>query len=210
MRGTVRRTLAAVAAAALTATGLVAAGAGAASAQPRAATTVATHHSTSGHSTTQHPSRAMTGYTQVVVAPPVYQLVAGAGITPAPIGGAKAFAYKDTLAARFPITGYALSGLSIKHSGGISLTAGAATISLSDFSIDLARGKVSGVVNGSIGSVGRVDLFTIAGTNRLDLGLVRLKLTDTAAGALDSTFGVDAFSAGDTFGYATPRPFSRF
>lgn len=183
-----RRALIAVAMAVVTAVGLV--GAGATTAQAKSSTKV--------------------GYTQVVVDPGVYALVAGAGIAPAPIGGAKAFAYKDTLAARFPITGYALSNIRIKHSGGISLTAGAATISLSNFNIDLARTAVSGEVAGSIGSVGRVDLFRTKLSNRLDLGLVRLTLTATAAGALNTTFGVDAFKAGDTFGYATPKPFSRF
>ena len=152
-----------------------------------------------------------TGYTQVVVAPDVYQLIASAGITPAPIDGAKAFAFRDTLAAQFPITGYSLTGLRIKHSGGISLTAGSATISLSDFYIDLGRLRVSGEVAGSaVGDAGRVDLFKIRLTDRPTLGLVKLTLTGTAAGALNSTFGVDAFGAGDTFGYATPKPFSRF
>lgn len=153
---------------------------------------------------------AQVGYTQVTVAPDVYALVASAGITPAPIGGAKAFPVGNTLAARFPITGYSLSGLRIKHSGGISLTAGSATISLSDFYIDLARLKVSGVVSGSVGDVGRVDLFNVRLSDRYDLGLVRLTLTDAAAGALNATFGVNAFAGGATFGYATPRPFGRF
>ncbi len=150
------------------------------------------------------------GYTQVVVDPDVYALIGSAGITPAPIGGAKAFAFRDTLATQFPITGYSLSSLRIKHSGGVSLSAGSATISLSSFYIDLGRGRVSGEVAGSVGDVGRVDLFKIRLTDRPSLGLVKLTLTGTAAGALNSTFGVDAFSAGDTFGYATPKPFARF
>jgi len=158
----------------------------------------------------QEQKRARVGYTQVVVDPAVYSLIAGAGITPAAVGGAKAFAYKGTLAARFPITGYSLRQVRIKHSGGISLTAGDATISLRRFNIDLGRLKVSGKVAGSIGNVGRVDLFKIRRTDRPGLGLVKLTLTATAAGALNSTFGVKAFSAGDTFGYASPRPFGRF
>lgn len=161
-------------------------------------------------STRHHQGHHQTGYTQVVVAPPVYDLIAGAGITPAPLDGAKAAPYKGTLAAKFPITGYALRQLRIKHSGGISLTAGAATIELRDFYIDLVRGYVSARVKGTVGDVGRVDLFRIAGSGRHDLGLVRLKLTATAAGALNTTFGVSAFAAGGTFGYATPRPLSRF
>ena len=155
-------------------------------------------------------TRSRTGYTQVVVAPEVYSLIAGAGITPAPIEGAKAAPFRDTLSASFPITGYTLGKLRIRHSGGLSLTAGSSTISLKNFNIDLGRLRVSAEVSGSIGNVGRADLFTIGFSDRLRYGAVRLRLTATAAGALNSTFGVDAFSAGDTFGYATPKPFSRF
>lgn len=174
-----------------------------------AATSPATAHGSHGRHGHHHGAWSA-GYTQVVVAPDVYQLIASAGITPAPINGATAFPYRGTLAARFPITGYALSNLRIKHSGGVSLTAGSATISLSSFYIDLARLRVSGEVAGSIGNVGRVDLFKIRLSDAPALGLVRLTLTGTAAGALNATFGVDAFAGGDTFGYATPRPFARF
>ncbi len=188
-----RRKMMTVVVAMMTMTGLVAATAGPADASTR-------------HRHGHH----QVGYTQVVVAPAVYNLIAGAGIAPAPLDGAKAAPFKGTLAAKFPIKGYSLRELRIKHSGGISLTAGAATIELRDFYIDLARGYVSAKVKGTIGDVGRVDLFRIAFSDRLDLGLVRLKLTATAAGALNTTFGVQAFAAGGTFGYATPRPLSRF
>lgn len=171
---------------------------------------VATTTTSASASASAHHRHSQVGYTQVVVAPAVYDLVVSAGITPAPTGGATASAYKGTLAARFPITGYRLSNLQIRHSGGISLTAGAATIQLSDFNIDLARLRVSGVVSGTVGNVGRVDLFKIRTTDRGDLGLVRLTLTSTAAGALNATFGVSAFAEDATFGYATPRPFARF
>lgn len=186
-----KRAWAAALAALLTATGLVA-----------TATSPASAHSVHQHS--------RLGYTQVVVAPPVYNLISSAGITPAPTAGATAFPYRGTLAARFPITGFGLANLQIRHSGGISLTAGSATIQLSNFNIDLARLRVSGDVSGTVGNVGRVDLFKIRGSNRPDLGLVRLTLTSTAAKALDATFGVNAFSENATFGYATPRPFAWF
>ncbi|MCD9197961.1 hypothetical protein [Aeromicrobium wangtongii] len=195
-----KRALAVAAVALMTATGLVATTTTSASAH-------GTHHSRS-HSS-DHRSHSGAGYTKVVVAPAVYNLVTSAGITPAPLAGATAAPFKGTLAARFPITAYRLRGLQIRHSGGISLTAGAATISLSNFNIDLGRGRVSGVVAGSPGDVGRVDLFKIRGTDRADLGLVRLTLTSTAAGALNATFGVNAFAENATFGYATPRPFAR-
>lgn len=192
-----KRALAAAAVALVTTTGMVA----------------ATTSTASAHSNQQHHHKARhhsgLGYTQVTVAPAVYDLITSAGITPAPIGGAKAFAYKGTLAAQFPITGFQPSKVRIKHSGGISLTAGSATISLSSFNIDLARSRVSAKVSGTVGDVGRVDLFKIRGSDRVDLGLVRLTLTSTAAAALNSTFGVSAFARDATFGYATPRPFAR-
>ena len=146
------------------------------------------------------------GYTQVTVAPGVYQLIASAGITAAPIDPAVAFPYRGTLAARFPITGYTWSSLTIKHRGGLTLSAGDATISLSSFHIELGRLRVSGAVAGSAVNAPRVALFRIRYSDRYDLGLVRLALTNVAAGALNTTFGVNAFSAGDTFGYATPNP----
>lgn len=155
-------------------------------------------------------SATKVGYTRVAVAPAVYDLIGSAGITPAPVGGAKAGAFKGTLAAKFPITGYRLRGLSIRHSGGLNLSAGAATITVSNFNIDLARLRVSGTVNGTVGNVGRVDLFKVRFSDRRDLGAVKLTLTKTAADALNATFGVNAFAENATFGYATPKPFSRF
>ena len=155
-------------------------------------------------------TRQSSGYTQVVVAPAVYDLITGAGIAPAPLDGAAAYPFKGTLAANFPITGFSLRGLQLRHSGGISLSAGAATIELRNFNIDLGRGRVSGDVQGTVGNVGRVDLFKIRFTDNFGLGVVKLTLTAAAAGALNATFGVDAFAEDATFGYATPRPFSRF
>ncbi len=65
---------------------------------------------------------------------------------------------------------------------------------------------MSGNVAGSIGNVGRADLFTLGLSHRPWLGLLSLRLTATAAGVLNATFGVSAFAAGDTFGYATVVP----
>lgn len=146
------------------------------------------------------------GFTQVAVAPAVYQLIGSAGITPSPVAPATAFPYRGTLAARFPITGLSFP-LTIDHTGGISLAAGEVDITLSSFDIELARVKVSADVSGSVvGDVGRADLFTLGFSDNPSLGLLSLHLTATAAGALNATFGVDAFGAGDTFGYANVVP----
>lgn len=147
------------------------------------------------------------GYTQVVVAPAVYDLIVGAGITPSVVGPATAFPFEGTLATRYPISQLQVENLRIKHDGGVRLTAGDATILLKRFWIDVGRLRVSAVVRGSIGEVGRVDLFKLRLSDDPDLGLVGLTLTDTAAGALNATFGVDAFAEDATFGYATPRLF---
>jgi hypothetical protein len=78
-------------------------------------------------------------------------------------------------------------------------------IALKRFWIDLDRGRVSAAVNGSIGDVGRVDVFRLAESKRPGLGDVRLVMTRTAAGALNSTFDVKRFSKGDNFGFAKVR-----
>ncbi len=165
----------------------------------------------SAHGTSKAKSHYRLGYTQVAVAPAVVDLITSAGITPAPTGAATAYPYKGTLAAAFPITGIQVFGLKIKHTGGLSLTAGSAAITLSDFTIDLARLKVSANVSGSaVGNVGRVDVFSIRLSDNYGLGLVKLTLNSTSAGALNATFGVSAFAAGNTFGYATPKLFAAF
>jgi hypothetical protein len=156
----------------------------------------------------ESPSRSSSrtlGYTQVSVAPAVHQLIASAGITSSPVPPGVALPYRGTLAARFPITGVAAPA-TILHRGGLTLAAGSPTITLTDFDIELARLTVSGHVSGSIGDVGRADLFTLGLSKRPSLGLLSLRLTATAAGALNATFGGSAFAAGDTFGYATVVP----
>ena len=158
----------------------------------------------------QPAAKARTGYTQVVVAPSVYQLAQGAGITIAPVKGAKAKPFGRTVAARFPITGYSLENVRIRHSGGVKLSAGSKQITVRALNVDLGRLRVSGKVSGTIGNAGRVDVFKIRESKRPRYGLVRLTLTKTGADALNATFGVTAFKENATFGYASPKPFARF
>lgn len=142
-----------------------------------------------------------------MIDPAVYGLLGSAGITPAPVGRATAFPFEDTLAARFPIVGYRWPGPQILHAGGLRLSAGEATITLRRFNIRLADLTLSGLVSGSIGNVGRVDLLRLGFSPQSDLGPIRLRLTSAAADALNATFGVDAFAEGVVLGYATVRPF---
>lgn len=98
----------------------------------------------------------------------------------------------------FPIVGNPADG-TIEHVGGLVLyTRGGKYIVLSNYTIDLNRGAVSGKVNFRT----RVDLFTIGAATADG---VTLKLTAGAASALNSTFGVTAFTPGLTFGYGNPR-----
>ena len=53
-------------------------------------------------------------------------------------------------------------------------------------------------------------MFSIRLSDNYGLGLVKLTLNSTSAGALNATFGVSAFAAGNTFGYATPKLFAAF
>lgn len=139
------------------------------------------------------------GNTRVAVAPRVAKIVTNAGIEVNTFGGAKAFGYEGTLAVRFPISGTAGGGDRIKHVGGIRLSAGHASIKLSRFRINLDEGMVSARVNGDA----RAKVFKIAKSNRPMLGKVRLVFNKTSAGALNATFGVHVFKAGNNFGFAT-------
>lgn len=139
--------------------------------------------------------------TRVAVAPKVVKLLTAAHITAKPVGTAKAFAFRGTIALRFPVTGTNRAGDKIRHSGGVRLSTGHEAISLRRFHIDLGTGKVSADVNGTT----RVNVFTLGMNPNPDLGDVRLKLTGPAARALNQTFGVHAFAKGGTFGFAAVR-----
>jgi hypothetical protein len=146
------------------------------------------------------------GFTAVVIAPDVYDLLAGAGIEVAPTGPATAAAFMGTVKAKFPISKIRDDGNRIIHKGGLKFSTDDVDIATKKFRILVGQGTVSGKTKGSeIGSVGRVPLFTLAATDDPELGAVRLLLTDTAAGAINATFGT-ALDEGDLFGYATPKP----
>ena len=143
------------------------------------------------------------GSTRVVVAPEVFKLITGAGIKPAAIKPATAKPAGTTLAAKFPISSIKVSKLQVRHTGGIKLSAGDAKISLRNFTIDVNKLRVYGKVNGGDKSV---PLFTISRTDRAHYGPLKLSLTSSAATALNTTFKVDAFAEGATFGYAKVSP----
>ena len=140
--------------------------------------------------------------TRVAVAPRTVKVITGAGIMATPIGDARAFPFNDTVAFRFPITRTSEDGKRISHSGGVKLSRGHEELSLQRFRVNLRRGYVSAWVNREV----RTAVFTIAESQRPQLGPVRLTFTRTAASAVNKTFGADAFRSGQNFGYARVNP----
>jgi hypothetical protein len=137
------------------------------------------------------------------------------GVSIAPSGSATFDAATSTIT--FPITsGYAEihSDLSFKpgyilgsidHDGsGFTLTAGSTKVELSDFVVDPGNS----VLYGTVGGTPMVPLLDLDGTNvkvgtedgNVVLDGTVAKLTDTAAGALNKAFNVDAIKAGTPLG----------
>jgi hypothetical protein len=125
----------------------------------------------------------------------------------------------------FPISGGAIDLANAKseiiHTGGISLTAGATRVELSDFLIDTIEAKpvLTGIVVVNDSIVDRIPLFDIAlpagftvplapRGRSLTISGAGLTLNATAAGALNSVFGVTAFAGGFTIGKATIQGFT--
>lgn len=134
------------------------------------------------------------------------------GVALAPIGSATFDASTSTIT--FPITsGYAeihsdrsvqpgyIQGSIAHEDSGFSLTAGRTKVELSDFVVDPGNSMLYGTVGGQPG----VPLLFLDGTNvkvgsdssgNVVLEGTVAKLTDTAAGALNKAFKVDAIKAG--------------
>ncbi|GAA0247977.1 hypothetical protein GCM10010492_54660 [Saccharothrix mutabilis subsp. mutabilis] len=85
----------------------------------------------------------------------------------------------------------------IEHVGGLVLRAGHTRLFLTDYTIDLDRGVLTGLV----GFRQRAELFTLGAATPQG---VTLALTPAAAQVLNSTFGVTAFTAGLVIGYGNP------
>lgn len=127
--------------------------------------------------------------------------------------------------ASFPITGGALdlanAKAEINHSGGLSLSAGTTRVQLLSFNIDttgttpVLTGLVT--VNGDV--VGRLPLFNLtlptltlplqpAAFGTIFIPGVQVRLSREAAGALNSIFGVTAFTEGFNIGTAAVQAVS--
>src|ERR671911_957596 len=112
----------------------------------------------------------------------------------------------------FPIVGgevnkKQLSGR-IVHSGGLAITAGDTTLVVKRFVIDLDTGFLTAKVAGAGVRIPLLRLCAVTGGVRafprvLVLSGVNVRLTGTAAGALNQTFDTDLFTGGLLLGKAT-------
>ena len=135
------------------------------------------------------------GATTLRLDPGAVAALTGLGVAPAPIAPATALPSGEL---SFPIVNapfFALLSGTIRHSGGISLTAGATTVKLENFNIDPLRRQLTAVVGDA-----RVPILNLSfaqariglGGGKLRIGPVGGTLTAVAAGALDAAFGLPA------------------
>ncbi len=181
---------------------------------------VASASATETHPHCPAPSvvRLTGGQTTLTTAPGIAAALLGHGIVPlATLPGTEgAESVSGGVAVRFafPVTGGSvnlkqLTG-AIDHSGGILFIAPASgrEIAVSDFVINLKERVLTAIVNGN--PKARVPLLTLslagakigAGKHAVAVSGIVARLTNTAASALDATFGTHLFKAGLELGTA--------
>ena len=152
--------------------------------------------------------QARFGATTLKVAPATLDALAGLGVTPGAVSPAKLAERPISFPIVSSLRGTLQSGV-VGHTGGISLSAGDTTVSLTDFGIRLADRQLYGKVNGE-GPVALLDLdysnlrVRIRG-GRLVIGPVGTTLTAGAAQALNQAFGTSALSDETVIGMAKIR-----
>lgn len=157
---------------------------------------------------------AASGGTDLTLNPGTAQALTDLGVAAAPIGPAEAL---PSGAIRFPITGGRASTTTfagaIRHSGGISLTAGPTTVELTDFTINVdADPDLTALVGGQRVSILSLDLTNLEASvtgRKIKLANVSADLTAAAAGALNAAFGVSAFTEGLNLGTASVNAVAR-
>ncbi len=148
------------------------------------------------------------GATALAVEPSTAQALTGLGVALAPVDPAQA---REDGRVAFPITGGRVDAESlagtVRHSGGIALSAGSTRVELTDFEIEIDDSpSLFGQVGGQ-----RVELFSldVSGLTRevegrrVTVGGVVLRLTAGAAQALNAAFGTTALAEGLVVGTAT-------
>jgi len=157
---------------------------------------------------------AAQGSTDLALDPGTAQALTDLGVTAAPVGPASVTPGGEL---SFPITGgranVSTFAGSIGHSGGISLTAGATVVELTEFRINVdADPDLTALVGGTRVSILSLDLTGLeAGVKgkRITLANVVGSLTADAATALNNAFGVTAFTEGLVLGTATVNAVAR-
>lgn len=153
-------------------------------------------------------SAAVSGKTTLKLDPGTAGALTSLGIAVAPVSPASAGA--DGVS--FPITGAGLKvhplAATISHSGGLSLTKGATTVSLTNYTIYVGKSPrlVATVNGGPRVTILKLDLSRVSVSLRgrtLKLGNVKATLTSEAAGALNAAFGTTALTQGLVLGTAT-------
>lgn len=152
------------------------------------------------------------GSTALVLDPGTAAALTSLGVTPGIVAPATAKA--DGI--NFPITnglGSVLRTGTIRHSGGLTLTAGTTVVRLTDYWINLGSRTLSANVSvdggPNLGRVAILDLnFRGAGLRlfpALRIGPVTATLTEAAASTLNSVFGTSALSTSTVLGKATVK-----
>ncbi|MDQ5894545.1 MAG: hypothetical protein QG596_806 [Actinomycetota bacterium] len=157
---------------------------------------------------------AASGSTDLTLDPGTAQALTDLGVTAAPIGPAEAL---PSGALSFPITGGRANTRTfagaVRHSGGISLSAGATTVELTDFTINVgADPDLTALVGGQRVSILSLDLSSLEAKvvgRKITLDKVEANLTQAAADALNAAFGVTAFTEGLTLGTAKVNAVAR-
>jgi hypothetical protein len=147
------------------------------------------------------------GATSLALDPGTAQALTSLGVAATP--AAPATANPDGSLA-FPITGgkvdaKTLAG-SITHSGGLTLTKGSTSVTVSDFTIETAAPKLTALLGTTRFDLAALDLSAIKTTvsgRTVTVGPVTAKLTKAAADGLNQAFGTSAFTEGLTVGTAT-------
>jgi hypothetical protein len=155
-----------------------------------------------------HGKSPFFGSTTLAVDPGTLGALGSLGVSP----GAVPPAQLNGATYAFPITSSlrrALRSGVIRHVGGISLTTGGTTVELTDFDIVLGKGLLFGRVNGG-DPTALLDLdYSRARIGfrygRLVVGPIGTTLTQGAADALNTAFGVSALSDSTVIGDATVR-----
>ncbi|MFJ4692424.1 hypothetical protein [Streptomyces sp. NPDC088766] len=157
------------------------------------------------------------GTTKVTVAPAVARALLSNGVAPLVTRpgkpGLAVVGKQPTLTAAYPVTGGTLTtdplAGTVKHQGGLKFVNvfNGRSLEVKDFTIDLTKGNLTAKVAGSATRVPVFNLDTSTASvdvskHRLDARKVTLRLTSTAASALNNTLRTKVFATGLVVGTA--------